>query len=176
MNVYDWPIEFRNVHDSGTARYLKGERNPDAMFNPEEKRFLSGIGCTPQEMYDFVDDLQRYGEPAFETALLVQGVRREYFLFVQKGKWTGRKIAMEDLPAKTDKVDGITWLPRLIEKAKAKLRGELPAELMYGCGGDRPFLRDMNTELSDFLRVVWMSNGNDRNVIDYLKRNAGLLA
>lgn len=174
MNDYDWPIELRKLHEAGTARYLKGERNPEGMFAEKEKKFLASIGCTAQEMYDFVDDLQRYGEPALETVLLMQAVRREYFLFVQKGKWSGKKIAMEDLPAKTDQVDGIAWLPRLIEKAKAKLRGEMPADLMYGCGGDRPFLREMNTELSDFLRVVWMSNGDDRQVIDFVKRNAGL--
>lgn len=174
-NDYDWPLEFRKIHDAGTARYLSGERDPDAMFTRTEKAFLSSIGCSPQEMYDFVDDLQRYGEPAFETALLMTAVRREYFLFVQKGKWTGRVISMDDLPAKTAQVDGIAWLPRLIEKAKSKLRGEMPPDLMYGCGGDRPFLRDMKTELSDFLRVVWMSNGDDRQVIDFVKRNAGLL-
>jgi hypothetical protein len=132
--------------------------------------------CTAQELFDFVDDLERYGEPAVETALLVAAVRREYFLFVMGGKWTGQEISMDNLPAKAAKVDGIAWLPRLIEKAKAKLRGEMPADLMYGCGGDRPFLREMNVELSEFLRMVWHSNGNDRMVIDYVKKNAGLLA
>jgi hypothetical protein len=175
MNEYDWPIEFRKAHAAGTERYLKGERNPEPIFTPAEKKFLLSIGCTPQEMYDFVDDLQRYGEPAFETALLMTAVRREYFLFVQKGKWSGKTISMDDLPSKKAEVEGIAWLPRLIEKAKAKLRGEMPADLMYGCGGDRPFLREMKTELSDFLRMVWLSNGDDRRVIDFVKRNAGLL-
>lgn len=174
MNDYDWPIYFRKAHQAGTNKYLAGERDPEKLFTKEEKSFLASIGCTPQELFDFIDDLQRYGEPAYETALLMTAVRREYFLFVQNAQWTGRQVSMDSLPAKTAQVDGIAWLPRLIEKAKIKLRGEMPADLMYGCGGDRPFLRDMNTELSDFLRMVWNSNGNDRLVIDYVKRNANL--
>ena len=34
-------------------------------------------------------------------------------------------------------IDGIAWLPRILVKARLKLRGEMPADLMYGCGGDR---------------------------------------
>ena len=84
---------------------------------------------------------------------------------------------MESLPAKAKEVDGIAWLPRLIEKARAKLRGEMPAELMYGCGGDRPFLRSMNVELSEFLRLVWICGEDDRRIIDYVKaRRAELQA
>ena len=77
---------------------------------------------------------------------------------------------MDSLPAKKDAVDGIPWLSRLIEKARAKLRGEMPADLMYGCGGDRPFLREMNVELAEFLRLVWLCGDDNRKIIDYVKR------
>ena len=41
-------------------------------------------------------------------------------------------MEMDDFPAKADEVEGIAWLPRLIVKARAKLAGQLPADLMYG--------------------------------------------
>ena len=53
---------------------------------------------------------------------------------------TGHTVDMEQLPAKAAQVDGIAWLPRIIAKARAKLRGEMPPDLMYDCGGDRDFL------------------------------------
>ena len=43
-----------------------------------------------------------------------------------------RRMEMEEFPAKTDEIAGIAWLPRLIVKARAKLEGALPADLMYG--------------------------------------------
>ena len=79
---------------------------------------------------------------------------------------------MDALPPKKEAVDGIEWLPRLIVKARAKLRGEMPAELMYGCGGDRPFLQEMNVELAEFLQVVWLFGDDDRAIIDYVKARA----
>src|SRR5687768_9875219 len=124
MQVYDWPLEFRKAYEAATERYRPGERNPAKLFTQGEKHFLRSIGSTPQELFDFIDDLARYGEPEFETVLLTSAVRRDYFILVQNGNWTGRQIAMNELPAKTDAVDGIAWLPRLIEKARAKLRGE----------------------------------------------------
>ena len=176
MNYYDWPIEFRKVYLAGERRYANGERTPEKLFSKSELEFLNSIGCTAQEMFDFIDDLARYGEPEFETVLLVQSVRRDYLLVEQKGVHSRHQISMDDLPAKTDEVDGIAWLPRLIEKARAKLKGEMPADLMYGCGGDRPFLRDMNVELSEFLRLVWSAGDDNRKVIDFVKKRRAELA
>ena len=79
---------------------------------------------------------------------------------------------MDDLPAKAAEVDGIAWLPRLIEKARVKLRGEMPADLMYGCAGDRPFLRGMNMDLPGFLKLVWESGTDNRRIIDTVKKSA----
>ena len=166
---YDWPVRFREVYQAGQKRYDQGEREPAKLFSEGDLAFLRSIGCNAQEMFDFIDDLARYGEPAFETVLLVQAVRRDYFLLEQNGVVSKHAINMDELPAKKDEVDGIAWLPRLIEKARAKLRGEMPADLLYGCGGDRPFLREMNVELAEFLRLVWLAGPDDRKVIDYVK-------
>ena len=177
MNCYDWPTEFRQVYEAGQKSYDGGERTPEKLFTTGELEFLRGIGCTAQEIYDFIDDLARYGEPGFETVLLTQGVRRDYFRLEQGGVHSRHQISMDELPSKKDEVDGIAWLPRLIQKARAKLRGEMPPDLMYGCGGDRPFLRDMNVELAEFLRLVWLAGKDDRRIIDYVKeRRASLRA
>ena len=169
----NWQTQFRAVWDRGVAAWKAGRRAPQSMFNAEDARFLQSVGCTTQELFDFVDDGQGYGEPDFATTLAVTAIRRDYFLNVMKGKPTGRTIDMADLPAKAAQVDGIAWLPRLIEKARAKLRGEMPADLMYGCGGDRPFLREMNTNLPDFLQLVWDAGDDTRRIIDTVKESAG---
>ena len=78
---------------------------------------------------------------------------------------------MSELPLKTDAVDGIAWLPRLMVKARLKLRGEMPSDLMYGCGGDRPFLRRMGTTLPGFLELVRDSGDDDRAIIEAVKRS-----
>ena len=172
MSEYHWPIRFREVYEAGTARYSKGERVPERLFAESELGFLAGIGCTAQELFDFIDDKARYGEPDYETTLLVTAVRRDYFRIVQRGVASGKVVSMDALPPKKEAVDGIEWLPRLIVKARAKLRGEMPAELMYGCGGDRPFLQGMNVELAEFLQVVWLFGDDDRAIIDYVKARA----
>lgn len=175
MSEYDWPIEFRKVYQAGTQSYHRGERAPQKLFSKSELAFLASIGCSAQELFDFIDDLARYGEPDYETVLLTTAVRRDYFRLVQNGTHSRTQIDMDKLPAKMDEVDGIAWLPRLIEKARAKLRGEMPPDLMYGCGGDRPFLREMNVELAEFLRLVWLCGDDNRRIIDYVKQRRAQL-
>ena len=132
------------------------------MFNAADAAFIEGLGCSTQELFDFVDDSQGYGgDPDYETSLAVTAIRRDYFLNVLGGKSTGRTATMASLPAKSAEVDGISWLPRLIVKARLKLRGEMPADLMYGCAGDRPFLRRMTTTLPQFLELVRDSGDDD---------------
>jgi hypothetical protein len=90
------------------------------------------------------------------------------------GKPTGQVVPMSTLPAKSDVVDGISWLPRLIEKARIKLRGEMDPNLMYGCGGDRPFLRRHGMTLPEFLQLVWDKGDDDRAIVDAVKQAAAV--
>lgn len=170
MNSYDWPVRFKEVYLAGQKRYAGGERRPAGLFSKGELEFLASIGATAQEMFDFIDDLAMYGEPDFETVLLVQGVRRDYLMVEQGGVHSKKQISMSDLPSKQEAVDGIQWLPRLIEKARVKLRGEMPPDLMYLCGGDRPFLRSVNVEPSEFLRLVWACGADNRKIVEYVKK------
>lgn len=169
----DWKSEFRRVWDRGVAAWHAGRRSLQSMFDPSAASFLATIGCTAQELFDFVDDSLRYDDLDYDTALAVAAIRRDYFLNVLHGKSTGRIATMESLPAKSAAVDGIAWLPRLIVKARLKLRGEMPDDLMYGCAGDRPFLRGVNMDLPGFLQLVRDNGDNDRRIIDAVKKAAG---
>jgi hypothetical protein len=164
-----WESEFHNVWNRGIAAWKAGRDAAASMFEPQDVAFLASIGCTAQELFDFVDDYLGYGEPDFDTVLQVTAIRRDYFLKVMHGRPTGRVIPMSTLPPKRAAVDGIAWLPRLIAKARIKLRGEMDPDLMYGCGGDRPFLREHGITLPEFLQVVWDNGDDDRGIVDAVK-------
>lgn len=170
MGNYDWTQTFHLLWDNAVAAYRDGNRNPAMYFSTDETNYLAGIGCSPQDVYDFAEDWCGGQQLAFETALLITAVRRDFFLVVQKGKPTGRVIAVDQFPSKDAELAGFVWLPRIILKARCKLRGELPAELMYGCGGDRPFLKKVNIHPADFLREVWAARDDDQRIIDYVKQ------
>ena len=69
MSNYDWPSEFRRVYDAATARYNNGERALRELLSKQELEFLGSIGCTAQELFDFIDDLadtaSRVSKPSF---------------------------------------------------------------------------------------------------------------
>ncbi len=172
MHDYDWVEVFRKCYDKAVEAYGKGNRKASTYFNAEEKAFLASIGCTAQELYDFAEDWCGGKEPSFGTALLIAAARRDFFLVVQEGKPSKRTISMAQLPPKDAEVAGFPWLPRIIAKARAKLRGEMPADLMYSCGGDRAFLKKVNVHPADFLRVVWAARDDDQKIIDYVNKHA----
>jgi hypothetical protein len=174
INDDDWKLEFRNVWDRGVVAWKAGRKSARTMFSPADVAFLAGIGCTAQELFDFVDDSLGYGDFDFDTVLAVTAIRRAYFLEVMHGKPTGRIVPMNTLPAKSAAVDGIAWLPRLIVKARIKLRGEMDPDLMYGCAGDRPFLRQRRMTLPQFLQLVWDKGDDDRAIVDAVKQAAGI--
>ena len=130
---------------------------------------MKSIGYTEQELFDFVEDFAKAGEPTLETALKIASVRRDYFLTEQKRIPSGHQIAMANLPSKDAEIEGIAWLPRLIPKAEAKLRGEMPPDLMYCCGGDRKFFATHRIDPADFLRKVWKTSGNISEIVSWVK-------
>jgi hypothetical protein len=79
------------------------------------------------------------------------------------------EISHHDLPGRGNELGGLPYLPRIITKARAKLRGELDPDLMFGCGGDRSFLRKHgDIHPADFLRHVWAARDNDQAIVDYV--------
>lgn len=171
MPHFDFPRQFRTVYDRAVAAYAQGRRGAESFFGEEDRAFLAANGIGTQAMYDYAEDHNGYaGEPGPEQALAIELVRRDYFLNVQQGRPSPTRLDEASLPAKTDAVRGIPWLPRLLPKARAKLRGELPPSLMYCCGGDRRFFREHDIVPAEFLAVVWRSGADDTAIVDWVVR------
>ncbi|MGC6456086.1 MAG: DUF5069 domain-containing protein [Coraliomargaritaceae bacterium] len=173
MDHYNHTRELKAVWQSAVDKYRNGNRQPDSFFNPEEMAFLNAIGLNAMDVYDYAEDYSMGGEPDFETFLTVSEARRDYFLNAQKEKSSSKKLDPATLPAKTESVRGIVWLPRILPKAIAKLRGELPSEIMYGCGGDRNFFRENNIHPAEFLRVSWAYEDTPDKIIDWVEKRRG---
>jgi len=166
---YDFPKTFREVYQRALAAYRDGCREAGSLLSKGDLEFAASIGSRAQDFFDYAEDAANYGEPDFETALLVQAVRRDYFLQVQQGRASKVVLDADTMPAKTDAVRGIEWLPRIIPKTKAKLRGELPTSLMYGCGGDRRFFKQHDIAPAEFLRLVWAHENDDDAIIAWVE-------
>jgi hypothetical protein len=174
MNHYEFPARFRAVYEQAVGAYAKGHRGAVGVVPSTEAGWLAANGISLQHLYDYAEDQNNYGgEPGFEQALGIELVRRDYFLNVQAGHPSGTTLSETSLPAKDVAVRGISWLPRLLPKARAKLRGELPASLMYCCGGDRKFFKDHNILPAEFLALVWRHGEDDAGLVDWVVRRRG---
>lgn len=152
---YDYDQALQSLWEKALDLYKQSKFNPNAYFSPNELGVLAASGLSAQNVYDHVEDFTKYGEPTFSTFLLVASVRRNYFLSIQKGMPSSGRVAMDDLPAKSESYEGTPWLPRILKKAQVYLMGELDSAVMYGCAGDRLFLKEHKVHPADFLRVVW---------------------
>jgi hypothetical protein len=170
-----WADMFRKVFENATMRYRAGEREADHLVHPKEADFLVSIGSAPHELYDYVEDWCEVGEPPFETVLGIAAVRYEYFVAVQRRTRSLQVLSADSFPSGAARLGGFPWLPRIIAKARAKLRGELPRELMYGCGADRPFLQSVGLTLTVFLQTVWEAGDDDREVLARVEESARLV-
>lgn len=164
----DWAQDFRTLFDRKVASYKKGLRNVEAMFSKEETNFLRSIGATPQEIFDFVEDWCDDGEPHPDTVVEITRIRRDFFLNDQRGQFSKYIRIIDLFPPKEAKLAGLEWFPRIIEKAKAKLFGELPSDLMYSCGGDRRFLKKVNVSPVEFLEVVREAGDDVDHIVQFV--------
>lgn len=165
-----WNDTFIALFERCADAYRKGNFDYETGYSEEELSFLASIGYKKRELFDFVEDFVDEGEPSLSTALLVATVRRDYFLVEQGRKASGKEITRDDIPTFGDELGGIAYLPRILVKARAKLRGELDPDLMYGCGGDRNFLsKNGGIHPADFLRHVWASGDDDDKVVAWIK-------
>lgn len=168
MKNYEFQKDFRALYDKAVSLYGKGQLDLGSYFSPEEKAFLSSNGLTAQYLFDYAEDQSNYGEPGFDIALGIETLRRDYFLNVQHSQPSRVTLDETTLPAKTESVRGVEWLPRLLPKARAKLRGELPSSLMYCCGGDRRFFKTHDINPVEFLALVWRSGPHDDAIVDWV--------
>jgi hypothetical protein len=163
-----WAEKFRTLFENKINDYKNGTRTADVMFSQEEEEFLCSIGATPQEIFDFVEDWCEDGEPDLEVVLAIAGIRRDYFIQEQHGRLSEHSIVTSELPSRHASLAGLEWFPRIIEKAKAKLRGELPPDLMYSCGADRRFLKKVNIDPAEFLQVVWKAGDDVDHIVQFV--------
>ena len=68
-----------------------------------------------------------------------------------------RQLYMGDMP----------WLPRITDKARAKLRGCI-GDYVYPCPADRKFLEELGIEAEEFTAIV-ASSPTDAEVIKKMK-------
>ena len=168
----EWGNRLEKVFSQAVEKYLAGHRGIETLFTPEQATFLASLGSSSQELYDFVEDWCELGEPSFGMALRITEVRAEYFFLEQYLERSSEVIMPDSMPSGDATVGGFVWLPRIISKARAKLRGEMPADMMFGCQNDRAFLKNVGIDPAQFLRVVWSAGKNDEEILEYVKISA----
>lgn len=172
LSHYTFTQEFRSIYDHAAKLYATGRRDATTYFDASQSAWLAANGITAQHIYDYAEDQNNAGEPGYDIALGIELVRRDYFLNVQESCPSATLLNPDSLPAKTDAIAGIEWLPRIIPKARAKLRGELPTSMMYCCGGDRRFFKKHDILPAEFLSLIWRAGDNDQQIIDWVLRRA----
>ncbi|TVP82098.1 MAG: DUF5069 domain-containing protein [Puniceicoccaceae bacterium] len=168
MEHYNYQQTLKTIWESAVAKYKSGNTDPETYFDQSTLAALASVGLNTMDVFDYAEDFIKRGEPDFETFLMVSEARRDYFLTVQKGQPSAQTIASDALPPKDAAVKGIVWLPRIIPKAIAKLKGELPPETMYGCGGDRRFFQENKIHPAEFLRAAWAYMDDESKLIDWV--------
>lgn len=172
MKHYDYQTRLHALWQKAVSQYESGQRGSDSFFDAADTQWLLDNGITAQEIYDFAEDYVGGGEPDFATFAMVTDVRRSYFLERLNGQHNDTKVDPSTYPPKDSEIDGIVWLPRILEKAKAKLLGKLDPDTMYGCGGDRHFLKTNDIHPAELLRKVADNIEDDASVIAWVKQRA----
>lgn len=168
MDHYNYQQILKTIWEGAVAQYKEGNRTPDSYFDATTLAQLASFGLNTMDVFDYAEDFVNGGEPDFETFLMICEARRDYFLTVQAGKPSKERLDNKTLPAKDSEAEGIVWLPRIIPKALGKLRGELPPETMYCCGGDRKFLKTNNIHPAEFLRAAWAYENDESQLINWV--------
>lgn len=165
---FSWETRFKETFHKSVEKYQSGKNSLGDFFDDSDQTLLNDIGYKPREFFDFVEDYCDVGAPSPESALLIASVRRDFFLVIQKGERSKKQVTPQDLPDRNEELANIPWLPRIITKAKAKLRGELHPDIMYSCQGDMNFLANHNIHPADFLRAVWAADDSNDKIVDYV--------
>lgn len=165
-----WNDHFIELFERCVKRYKNGDTNYTGYYDDEDMALLTSIGYRTREFFDFVEDYCDDGAPSISTALLIAAVRRDYFQVVMEGEVRQPSVDHENIPSRGEELEGISYLPRILAKARGKLRGELDPDIMFSCGGDRKFLREHgDIPPADFLRRVWAAGDDDSEVANWIK-------
>jgi hypothetical protein len=166
--AYNFHQELSRIWEKAVSLYMSGKTDSVTFPISEEITLLASWGITKMDLFDYAEDWCLHREPDLLTFILVHYERWSYFIEEQKGQPSSELLDSSTLPAKTACAEGIVWLPRILPKARAKLRGELPPEVMYGCGGDRQFFQHNQVHPAEFLRVVRRFGNDDNSVFQWV--------
>jgi hypothetical protein len=172
MKHYSFATDLHALYDKACRLYAAGQRGADTYFSPKEAAFLAANGLRTQDVYDYAEDFTGAAEPGWDIALAIEMVRRDYFLNAQHGIASKQVLDADAMPSKLSSIQGIEWLPRIIPKTKAKLRGELPSSLMYCCGGDRRFFKAHDIHPAEFLSLVWRHERDDAAIVAWVVKRS----
>ena len=172
MSNFSWDTTFRELFDRCVERYRSGDSEFAGYYSTDDLAFLASIGYAQREFFDFVEDFCDEAVPSPEAAVLIAAARRDFLNVVQGGTTSEAQLDPGSIPAKDSELEGFVWLPRIIAKARAKLRGELHPDTMFSCGGDRKFLRTHDIHPADFLRAVWAAGDDDAAIAAYVRENS----
>ena len=131
---FNYQKELVQIWEKGVKLYKQGNTSPETFPITDELPFLQSIGLNKMDIFDYVEDWICEGTQDLATFLLIHDARRDFFIEDQNSVHSTVKLNSETLPGKNEEIKGIVWLPRVITKAKAKLKGELPPETMFCCG------------------------------------------
>ena len=160
--------ELNQLHEKASANYGTGCRQPSQIVAPADLDALAKLGISAQFLYDAVDDFARYGEPDKAVFVGLAQMRSDYFHTTLQGRPPSRIVQESELPPKSAEFEGVSWLPRIIRKAQCFLEGSLCDEIMYGCAGDRSFLKRYNATLPPFLAIVRDTHGDPAQALRFL--------
>ena len=172
MSHPDFSAAFSGLYRRALARFGAGNATPATLLALTDVALLTANGITAQHVFDYVEDFTNHGEPSYDEALAIELVRRDYFLNVQHGRPSATVLDAATLPPKNATISGIGWLPRLLPKARAKLRGELPQSMMFCCGGDRAFFQRHRLAAHDFLALISRHEHDDTAIIEWVRQGA----
>lgn len=165
---FNYQKELVQIWEKAVKLYQKGNTEAEKFPISDDLPFLYNIGLNKMDVFDYVEDWICEGTPDLATFLLIHDIRRNFFIEEQKGIHSKKKLSSKDLPGKNEEIEGIVWLPRIIPKARAKLRGELPTETMFCCGGDRAFFKRNDIHPVEFLRIVQKAKNDDLVIIEWV--------
>lgn len=162
-------IRLKEIHQKAVLAYQNGCRETAELVPPPDLEFLASLGISAQVLLDYAEDFARSGEPDDTTFVRVVEIRWDYLRTVQKGVSADHVVPESALPLRENEWEGIPWLPRITQKARCFLEGSLCREVMYGCSGDRTFLRKHSLTLPGFLERVRDSGDDRAKIVQYVR-------
>ncbi|MDX2079157.1 MAG: hypothetical protein SFU53_00075 [Terrimicrobiaceae bacterium] len=159
MSDSDLKVRLLDAHAAAVAAYRAGCREPHSVLPAETLGWLDGNGISARVIFDYAEDFVGSGEPTAEEFVEVARIRVDWSQNRPAGSSAGPVVPESALPLRSEELEGIPWLPRIYAKARCFLEGTLADEVMFGCGGDRAFVRRHGISLPGFLRAV---HGGDR--------------